>query len=263
MGQYVSVGGKRFHTQCHSQDIDCAGCRQKLFGEMVKACNSSWHPKCFKCDECHVVLDNFVERKGVPFCHRCASSAPQQTAVRSGTSNRSDVETRNKQNQEVAANVNKGKLFCAECGQVIGVNDAVSHGESVFHTACFACSQCRKPLAGTGFKIVDGSPVCAVCSGGSAAAGGGFCAGCGQKLTGQFLNAMGQKWHKNCFVCTDCNKPFSGGYAEKGGMPYCATCIQKGNKATVQTVTKPGAQRVGFTVDPRTGAKKYTTGNPV
>ncbi len=35
-------------------------------------------------------------------------------------------------------------------------------------------------------------------TGGSAT--GGFCAGCGQKLVGSYLNAMGQKWHKACFV---------------------------------------------------------------
>jgi len=160
----------------------------------------------------------------------------------------------NEAKQQLASNLKKGKLFCAECGQVIGIGDAVTHSDSTFHANCFCCVKCRAPLAETGFKDVNGEPHCPSCAGGTA---GGFCAGCGKKLSGKFLSAMGQKWHAECFVCVSCKKQFQGGYAEKNGEPYCATCIQQKGNTTV--VSQPsGDRKTGFTIDPRTGKKKFT-----
>ncbi len=43
-------------------------------------------------------------------------------------------------------------MFCAECGQIININAAVSFGDSTFHATCFNCSKCKKSLADTGNK---------------------------------------------------------------------------------------------------------------
>jgi len=262
MGQYVNANGEKYHPQCFSQDIQCAECSQRVFGEVLTACNKNWHPKCFKCNNCHTLLGHdFMEKGGYPFCKKCSAELSKVTPVVTKTKvNSAHVAETNKQNQELASNVQKGKMFCAECGQSIGAFDeAVSLGPSTFHSACLVCTKCKAALASTGYKEVSGMPYCPSCAGVSGGSGG-FCAGCGQKLSGQYLSAMGQKWHKECFVCTSCQKPFNGGYAEKDGMPYCGPCLQKGSKPTYTTVQK--GERVGFTVDPRTGQKKYTVGGP-
>jgi len=256
MGTFVSSQGKKFHQPCFSQDVACAGCGQMAFGETLQACGKTWHAKCFKCNRCHASLGNdFLEKGGYPFCKVCISQAPSSTrVVKTVTGTTGNVSA------DIFANVQKGKLFCAECGQVISANEAVGHGESVFHPQCFRCSKCGKQLsAESGFRMIDGAPSCASCSG--PGGGSGFCAGCGKKLVGQYQSAMGEKWHKECFVCTACAKPFNGGYAEKDGKPFCGDCVQKQQPAASSGTQYTGT-RTGFTVDPRTGQKKYTVGGP-
>jgi len=221
----------------------------------------------FKCTLCYKPLeDDFINRKGFPYCKKCNDEPPAHYFSGMNIKDKQEqekknqiIEEKNKLNQQVYSNIQKGKLFCAECGKIIAGN-AIPFGESFFHENCFSCKKCGKALADSGFKMIDGVSVCASCAG-SASGGGGFCAGCGQKLSGQFINAMQSKWHKNCFVCSDCQQILTGGYAEKNGLPFCSNCIQ--NKgANTTNVPMPGAQKVGFTVDPRTGKKKYTTGGP-
>ena len=59
-----------------------------------------------------------------------------------------------------------------------------------------------------------------------------------------------------CFVCDKCRTPLDGGYIEKDGQKLHPSCN------TTPTLTKTPVQTThrGFTVDPRTGQKKYTTG---
>ncbi|MBT7410766.1 MAG: hypothetical protein HN826_13775, partial [Methylococcales bacterium] len=33
------------------------------------------------------------------------------------------------------------------------------------------------------------------------------CAGCQQKIVGQYINALKKNWHSHCFVCDDCKQP--------------------------------------------------------
>lgn len=244
MGQFLNVNGKKYHLQCHSQDIACSGCNQRIFGETIQACDKNWHPKCFKCTLCYAPLNStFMERKGFPYCQKCANE-PSKVSSLSINQQRQDknkeIEKKNQINKEIASNIQKGKLFCAGCGQIININDAVNHGDSTFHIHCFTCAKCNKPLAEVGFKEINGEPLCPSCAG----VGISFCAGCGQKLIGQYINAMGQKWHKNCFVCSSCSKPFDSGYAEKDGKPYCATCISSQQKKMVSsTVITTGEKK--------------------
>jgi len=260
MGTFVHQNGKKYHEQCHSQDVACAGCAQRLFGESVQACSKQWHPKCFKCTICYTPLGaSFVERNSLPYCQKCSSKPPDvairvPTSVKASQQDQQQIEERNNSSKQLAANINQGKLFCADCGGVIQINDAVSLGDSVFHTTCFCCAKCGKALADCGFKDVGGQPHCPDCAG---ASGGGFCAGCGQKLVGKYVSALGQKWHQQCFVCSGCSQSFTSGYAEREGRPFCVSCIQKNAKPTV-TSTAPVGERKGFTIDPRSGKKKYT-----
>jgi len=246
------------------QDISCVQRRKMIFGQVLEACGSQWHPSCFKCNECHSTLSSsYVERGGWPFCDKCANQSSNEPYKGKPTtvvqSNSKQVAQRNQESKEIASNINKGKLFCAECGQLISIGEAVTLGSATFHEYCFVCTQCKKPLSETGFKEQGGAPYCPNCLSGAAnQGGGGFCAGCGKKLSGAFVTAVGSKWHKECFVCISCHQPFSSGYAEKDGQAYCPSCIQKVTpRTTTKTVVTSGQATGGFIVDPRTGQKKY------
>eukprot|EP01116_Phalansterium_solitarium_P001756 TRINITY_DN11570_c0_g1_i1.p1 TRINITY_DN11570_c0_g1~~TRINITY_DN11570_c0_g1_i1.p1 ORF type:complete len:357 (-),score=104.27 TRINITY_DN11570_c0_g1_i1:224-1294(-) len=265
-GACTEADGKKYHPQCYSQDVGCHGCRKRVFGETLEACGHLWHPACFKCTLCYDKLGAaFVEKQGLPYCKKC-SAAPMATAGSSTVAAKADAETvrqkleetklHNADARKLAGNIEKGKMFCAECGQSLGVGEAVEVSGGMFHLVCLRCSKCNTELAATGgYKVVNGDYVCAKCAGSST--GGGFCGNCGEKLTGQYVSAMGAKWHKECFVCTTCKKPFQGGFAEKAGKPYCSGCVSQASSAQPRVVVT--GQKVGFTVDPRTGEKKYTT----
>ena len=48
------------------------------------------------------------------------------------------------------------------------------------------------------------------------------CAGCGNAIIGRIVNAMGSRWHPECFRCCTCGENLEHVSAyEHGGMPYC------------------------------------------
>ena len=53
------------------------------------------------------------------------------------------------------------------------------------------------------------------------------CEGCGEYIKGQGLQALGKKWHSECFACVVCRKPLSGSFLHKDGKPYCPEDFQK------------------------------------
>ncbi|XP_056629120.1 leupaxin [Triplophysa dalaica] len=58
-------------------------------------------------------------------------------------------------------------------------------------------------------------------------AGKGHCASCGKIITGKMITALGQVWHPEHFVCTECRAEVGTcGYFERDGKPYCETDYQ-------------------------------------
>jgi hypothetical protein len=59
------------------------------------------------------------------------------------------------------------------------------------------------------------------------------CAQCGESIEDEFLTAIGQKWHLNCFRCHgSCGKPLMGDFMLYHNKPYCqedymAECVAK------------------------------------
>jgi hypothetical protein len=49
-----------------------------------------------------------------------------------------------------------------------------------------------------------------------------ICAHCNKPVVGQVVEALGQKWHPEHFVCTVCGSGFPDGkYFDKDNQPYC------------------------------------------
>jgi len=61
------------------------------------------------------------------------------------------------------------------------------------------------------------------------------CSSCGEKLTGQTVEAVGGFFHLDCFKCYGCGTKFQNTCLNIDGKPYCDTC---GRKAFVQSKLK-------------------------
>lgn len=52
-----------------------------------------------------------------------------------------------------------------------------------------------------------------------------YCHGCGQGILSVSIDAMGHKWHPDCFKCSRCRKSFDDGkYVTREGKPMCQQC---------------------------------------
>lgn len=72
-----------------------------------------------------------------------------------------------------------------------------------YHVGHFFCRGCSKPFDETSaFMVHDGHPYCEK---DYMAKFGHTCMGCGELISGEFLNALGGDWHKSCFVCAVSN----------------------------------------------------------
>ncbi len=51
------------------------------------------------------------------------------------------------------------------------------------------------------------------------------CAGCRKEIDGNYVSALDRNWHRNCFACAACGKPFQGSeFMVKGKKPYHEKC---------------------------------------
>jgi len=119
-------------------------------------------------------------------------------------------------------------VVCSSCGVR---NDA---GEA-------ACKNCGKPFGGA-VKAAQPAQTPQPVGNDPNKIG---CDACGLEIapsTG-ILQAGNKKYHPNCFTCSVCGKAITAAYGYKNGKPACVTC--------------GGTKRKGFTIDPRTGEKKF------
>jgi len=53
------------------------------------------------------------------------------------------------------------------------------------------------------------------------------CYHCRRSISGKGLIALGKKWHAECFVCTDCEKPLGTTFCNYNDIPFCEDCYSK------------------------------------
>ncbi|CAO3631262.1 unnamed protein product [Mucor hiemalis] len=169
--------------------LTCPGCDKEIEGSVVSAMERIWHDRCFKCTSCHKTLENeqYFEKDDKPYCGK-----------------------------------DYRKLFslhCDFCHEPIE-NSAINALGKHYHEDHFCCTACRKPFGDkAAFMVHEDKPYCQddymkIC--------GKKCSGCGQYISGEYINALEQEWHKGCFTCTDCKSPFTNGsFLVKDNKPYC------------------------------------------
>jgi hypothetical protein len=96
-------------------------------------------------------------------------------------------------------------------------------GNRMYHPDCFLCYYCRKTIQGP-FTIHNNQPYHSVCLSETL---GLWCAGCGELILGEVVEALDKKWHPQHFVCAKCGKKIiSQSYPVKDGKPYHDSCYQ-------------------------------------
>lgn len=160
---------------------------------------------------------------------------------------------------------------CPGCKETIhggAVMEACGHK---WHRDCFVCQGdgCGTPLRGVPYQEHGGMPFCKDCY---YSQFGSTCAGCGEKIHGGVMKAMGKTWHKECFVCGGCGGPLESRYATRDGKPLCGACSQAPGRAAPQAPCGPrgvGAARrqrtpppAGRQTPPPSGRSARTASQP-
>jgi len=127
---------------------------------------------------------------------------------------------------------------CPGCKETIhggAVMEALGHK---WHRDCFACQAegCGQSLRGVPYQEHGGIPFCKACY---YTQFGSTCNGCGEKIHGGVLKAMGQSWHKECFTCGSCRGPLEAKYETRDDKPLCnACCAVPGRAAPSPAATR-------------------------
>ncbi|KAJ8026354.1 Actin-binding LIM protein 1 [Holothuria leucospilota] len=120
----------------------------------------------------------------------------------------------------------KKVIPCRQCakpckGEVLKVQ------EDFFHVKCFRCCMCACSLSQGGFFIKEGKYYC---HNDYQDNFGTKCHGCQQYLEGEVVTALGNTYHKYCFVCARCGHAFEGGedisYDPEDDICMCLSCSE-------------------------------------
>lgn len=109
---------------------------------------------------------------------------------------------------------------CGKCGEALSRSQpAVRAMDKLFHSNCFCCMSCHRPLQGMQFYDRDGAPQCEDCYTNSLA----VCSRCGERITDRVLKAVGQCFHAHCFRCSTCSCSLEGApfITDDNNNPYC------------------------------------------
>lgn len=163
----------------------CSHCNNSIRGPLVKVLGKTWCPEHFICqyNGCgrNLVHIGFHEKEGVFYC-----------------------------NQHFAS-------ICNMCGKPIE-KEYVMAQQKTYHSTCFICYTCKKPISGSAFQHDDGTFYCENHTYKE------VCKGCNESIdpTVPWVEAMQSAYHPKCFNCTTCGVSLEDQpYFPNGGKPYC------------------------------------------
>ncbi|XP_689239.4 leupaxin [Danio rerio] len=188
----------------------CASCGKCIAGKMITALGQVWHPEHFVCSACREELGTcgFFERDGKPYCEK-------------------DYQ----------------KLFSPRCAYCKGpiTQNILTAMDQTWHPEHFFCCHCGDLFGPEGYLERDGKPYC---SRDFYCLFAPKCSGCGEPVKENYLSAANGTWHPDCFVCSDCLKPFTDGcFLELNGRPLCSLHYHSRQGTLCGTCGKPIAGR--------------------
>ncbi|KAA8910116.1 hypothetical protein FN846DRAFT_570163 [Sphaerosporella brunnea] len=111
---------------------------------------------------------------------------------------------------------------CRGCGEHIfgkSVSSADNRVTGRWHKQCFVCQKCRMPFASAEFYVLDNLPFC---HRHYHELNNSLCKMCDFGIEGPCLETMDwERYHPNCFTCTECRCILDYDYFEINGRPFC------------------------------------------
>lgn len=169
---------------------NCTACGSLIETEANVVNGQHYHTTCFTCDECKKPLgaEKYFILKEKNYCSGCK---------------------------------NKFLETCTKCGNKIEENTIRTKGSNeAYHPDCFVCHKCGSVLHGKFFKTDDGNHLCEA----DFMATREKCFRCGRALMESSLNALGNSYHPDCFVCSLCPKKLDGEvffFSQETKQPLC------------------------------------------
>jgi len=250
---FYHKGDRAVCDPCAEKGSPCGRCGASISykeppGSVVSAVGKRYHQKCFLCSVCSKSITSLRVSKDNIFCDTCpfpeekepipepipepeapSEPAPEPTPEVSApvepapTETPASTETPGTDAPPEPPKEEKSKPLCKGCNLEIDGRVVTAAGGD-WHPDCFKCAECGTPFpTGAQFYTVDGKTICTSCNEKVAP----LCSGCGNKVIGRVITALDRKWHKECFVCTNCKGGFEGGkFIVRGWNPLCHTCAQ-------------------------------------
>ncbi|KAF7253773.1 Four and a half LIM domains protein 5 [Varanus komodoensis] len=212
----------------------CVRCYDGLFAAFCEYCKKPigcdsqdlaykghhWHEVCFKCAKCHhsLVEKPFAAKDELLLCTECYS--------------------------------NEYSSKCFHCKRTImpGSRKMEFKG-NCWHEACFVCQHCQQPLGTKPLITKDDDNYCVPCFEKQFAQ---CCHSCKKVITSGGVTYRDQPWHKECFLCTGCEKQLAGQrFISKDEHPYCLECFSRCHAKKCVACSKPitafgGAKFISF-----------------
>jgi len=177
---------------------DCKRCGKAIVraANMTEYKGVKYHASCFKCEGCKTDItgpEGFINHQDLLYCHACYD-------------------------KDVAEK-------CQKCSKSLA-NGGIRFQNKPFHSDCFLCGGCGTTLGEGKFFVNNDVPYCANCHTNTFAE---RCSldSCNKPIApgSQFVEIDSNKFHKNCFRCSNCEKVISDQpFVHDDDGNFCAEC---------------------------------------
>ncbi|KAJ9658975.1 hypothetical protein H2198_003404 [Neophaeococcomyces mojaviensis] len=204
----------RTPTTTSTSTVTCGACSLPISGRIVTASGAStksqkarFHPECFTCHHCSTGLEciSFYPEPETARLERLQAALPhldpEDPQVHALAQSNEDL--------HFFCHLDYHELFsprCHSCKTPIEGAIVLALGRH-YHPDHFFCAECGDPFSQESPFVEHNSyPYCVRCHTKRTSA---RCRGCKQQiLTDMTIEALGGKWHDECFVCCDCGGEF-------------------------------------------------------
>jgi len=219
----------------------CKKCGKNAYSaESVKYDGENYHNTCFKCYICKhtLTLSGIAQLNSELYCKDCFTKTFKE---KGGTYNvfrergaadlpsfeggprKLNVRTDGRKNYGPRPKTYNEDKECWQCYKPLAktVMHAIDHK---WHPECFTCFTCWSVFGPeVAVTLVDDRPFC-----NQECAEGRTCHGCKKLILGDVAEALGKKWHDDCFNCEKCQKHLGGDCfvirSDKPTLPLCELC---------------------------------------
>lgn len=204
----------RTPTTTSTPSVTCAACSLPISGRIVTASGASkqsqkarFHPECFTCHYCSTALEcvSFYPEPEIARLERLQAGMPhldpEDPQVLALAQSNEDL--------HFFCHLDYHELFsprCYSCKTPVEGSVVLALGRH-YHPDHFFCAECGDPFSQESpFVEHNNYPYCVRCHTKRTSA---RCRACKEQiLTDMTIEALGGKWHDECFVCCDCGGDF-------------------------------------------------------